>query len=700
MKIEIKKIEETIVHLFKRLIPKLTSRYTYDKKLEEMQDKTMDLIMKDFEDKFGPDVHLLSQGEDGQSVPKEQLDPFYQSIQEEEDDAYSQFEDEKLRLSGAKRKKTGIIKTIREAASSIFLARRGIIARSGFAIQRKQPREIREQVQAAMYIQSFENPIVKGVIENTRRFIQGRGTKFHCQVPEIQEILDNFWKKNDMSTKEKRIMHNSLAESELFLIHIINGVNGDTQIREVSPGEIPMIETDPEDTDVILSYTREFIKNQDNDNVSIMSSFTPSTKIYADIDYFDQKDEEFGVTSRHDVPVEPIPDDEDKWQGEFRLMQFVKLGKNREVRSRVIFQPILKWTKIYENWLKDRAVLNHERARVVWILTMKGKFPENTNRHKIAPSSGIVKVENEKQKWRAENAKINADEAKDDGRAILHMVATGAEMPVSVFAQIVDDAVYASIKKADTPFTQHILDLQDTYRNSFYNKMFQKVIKSKVKYGNLKEKFKVKKYLQEYHKDAYRIQKRKFDNGSIDNFEMLKTVKEITHDFLIESFFDNSFDKSPEGKKEMTDKCSVILEGYDDNLEHILESEDNTIDESLNNFKILFEKGIDVSVDAEDVPIDIIFPEIVKEDPLNQAKTLLILKNIGVSMTSLMRQAGFDPEKEAAFRAIEKETGLFDDIDKDEMNTNNDKVTVDGKAPNLKKSKKAAGDGGDGTENK
>ena len=106
---------------------------------------------------------------------------------------------------------------------------------------------------------------------------------------------------------------------------------------------------------------------------------------------------------------------------------------------------------------------------------------------------------------------------------------------------------------------------------------------------------------------------------------------------------------------------------------------------------VLYEKGIEVSVAAEDVPIDIVFPEIVKDDPLTQGKTLLILKGIGVSHTSLMKIAGFDPEQEAAFREIEKAEGLFDDLFQ-EPNTNNDKVTQDGKIPTVKKNPGAGGD--------
>ena len=143
-----------------------------------------------------------------------------------------------------------------------------------------------------------------------------------------------------MSMKEKQIMHNTLAESEGFLSFFINGQTGDVKVRQNSPAEIEAIETDPDDIETILSYTREYIRgemNEEDPDLPVKGEIIK--KIYPDIDYFLQKDGPFPVDSRHESKEE--------WQGELVLMQFIKLGKNREVRSRVILQPTLKWIRIY-----------------------------------------------------------------------------------------------------------------------------------------------------------------------------------------------------------------------------------------------------------------------------------------------------------------------------------------------------------------
>ncbi len=679
-----KESENFIVNLFKRLRPRIVSEYT----IEKILDKKVEAANKEYrhavEDSLGTSLgdYINPDGEKG-----EKIDPFYQAVAHESDDVYTQYYADQNKDSTNK-----LFTKISESVSS-FLANRGILSTAFSFIERRQPTEIREAVQASMYIKSYEEAHVKAIVENMRRFVQGRGTKFNVQVPEIQEKLVRFWKLNKMAIKEKQIMHNGMAESEAFLTFFINGQTGDTKIRQNSPFEITAVETDPEDIETILSYTREFRHNKINaDDPEAVAKGETLKKIYPDIDYFIQRDNgPFPVTSRHE--------NADEWQGNeggdegLVLMQFVKLGKNREVRSRVVLQPILKWIRIYTNWLKDRAVLNHERARVVWILTLNGKLAETEKRHKIAPSSGVTRVETEGRKWRAENASINADDAKDDGRALLHAVATAAEMPVSVFAQIVDDAVYASIKKADTPYTQLILDLQDTWKE-FYKDMMRVVVRANVKYGELKDTFTIKKFLQEHHKKAFDIQKIRFDKKEINETEMLKILREVVRDFLTESQFNNDFENSPEGGRQFTEQCIEFIEDMTENIVEVMESEDHkvNIEKQINKFMILYEKGIEVTVDAEDVPIEIVFPQVVKEDPLEQAKTLLILQKIGVSFTSLMTMAGYDPEREAALRAVEKEDGTFDDLIAQLSNTNNDRFNNKGDAPDLKKNSSAAGD--------
>lgn len=687
------KLTGMISNIMKRLRPRFMSEWAMEKAIVEKATELTNEVRKE----LIHDFNLYKDVEDADFSEDIQEEPFYKLISEEEDDAYSKINEIKVNhVDEDKDKHTDkkgltLKQKIYEVAGT-FLINRGVVSVSGLLIERRQPREIREQVQAAMYIKSFEDPIVSAIVENRRRFIQGRGIKFSIQVSEIQEVLDKFWVDNRMSVKEKIMMHNGIAESEVFLTYHIDGKEGNVKLRQNSPGEITEIETDPEDSETILTYTREFFTNADNDDVQLTTDVELKKKIYADVDYFVQKKGPFAVTSKHDDgTVTNKPKDDDVFQGPFRLMQFEKLGKNREVRSRVELQSILKWTKIYTNWLKDRAVLNHERARVVWILTVQGKLEETFKRHKIAPSSGTVRIESENRKWRAENASINAHEAKDDGRSLMHQIATGAGMPISIWANIVDDGVYASIKSSETPFSQLIVDEQDRWE-SVYLKMFQVVIRAAVQYGDLsKKKFKIKKFLQEFQKKVYLIQKDRFDKKEIDAIEMMRTIKEIIKDFLSDVVYDKAPKSILNAVLEVHDK---IMKSINENIEEAYDNKDFPIKKALKDFVMIYEKGVEIEVKAEDVPINIIFPEIVKEDPLSQSKTLLILQRIGVSRTTLLRVAGYDPEREAAFRDIEKADGIFDDLI-DELNPNNDRFNNNGKPPDFKKNPGAGGADGD-----
>ena len=76
-------------------------------------------------------------------------------------------------------------------------------------------------------------------------------------------------------------------------------------------------------------------------------------------------------------------------------------------------------------------------------------------------------VETENVKYRIEKPQIGADDAKEDGLSILYTIGAGTSLPIHILNQRSDQQVYASIRKADTPFSQHIRGQQEFFASGF-----------------------------------------------------------------------------------------------------------------------------------------------------------------------------------------------------------------------------------------
>ena len=202
-------------------------------------------------------------------------------------------------------------------------------------------------------------------------------------------------------------------------------------------------------------------------------------------------------------------------------------------------------------------------------------------------------VESEQVKYRIEKAQINADDAKEDGLAILYTIGAGSNLPIHILNQRSDQEVYASIRKADTPFSQFIRGKQEFFEDAF-DVMYRKVIKSAVEAGVLPKRVRVPEYAQE---------------------ALEEVLIKINH---------------------------MVLEGADD----------KTIkDESE---ELLLPQITYRPVATEDVPISIEFPEVIREDMESQARVFAIHKEIGiVSQATLAAKAGYNWRQELSNKMSE-----------------------------------------------
>jgi len=291
------------------------------------------------------------------------------------------------------------------------------------------------------------------------------------------------------------------------------------------------------------------------------------------------------------------------------FMQFIKIGNYDEVRGRSPFQPILRYLKYAEDYTIDRMRLNHERSKVIMIKYVSSGSPTQ-DKPQVAPRGGIVLIANENTRYEFLDSHIDADDSKEDGMWILHHIGAGIVMPIHILQQRADQGAYASIKKMDTPFTQNILRWQDFFERHWLM-LDRFVIKKKVADGKLKKSYEVPAFIGLN------------SGGSLEAAE----------------FF-----------SELNGRMLAMVMDNVPNDKIIKEVSDQIQKQKMNK---------NVKVNTEDIPVNRIFPDTVKENPLEIAKVLFLHTKMGlVSMSTAARKAGYDWRAELNQMMYEKSLGI------------------------------------------
>lgn len=230
------------------------------------------------------------------------------------------------------------------------------------------------------------NPFARRIVAVQTAYVLGGGLKVESKNQVVNGFIERFWKhrKNQM---EQRIItwSDELARAgELFVALFTNEVDGMTYVRLVPASEIDQVVTDNQD------YENELRYHQLGININ----------------------------------------DEGTWWLAKDMLHYSVNRVPGGVRGESDISYLVPWLKRYDTWLEDRATLNHHKSAFVWDVTVpSGRVEEKAEQYKTPPSAGEVIVHDEGEKWAATQPKIDAQEARDDGKAMRQMIAVGAGMP-------------------------------------------------------------------------------------------------------------------------------------------------------------------------------------------------------------------------------------------------------------------------------
>lgn len=436
--------------------------------------------------------------------------------------------------------------------------------------ERGSDRSYLRLLQDAIHAKSRTDVHIASIIHNSMHYVIGRGVSFRAVDSKVRDVLDRFVDENDWPLLCRELFVDGFKYGELPLLHIHVADRAKTPgkrgrgkkigrhfLRSIPPQNIVEIEARND-------YMNPLSFKRDPDGMG-------EAKRYAGVNYaLRLKDPAFKEKSEHHAEIMARKD---------HTIQWMRYGPGgMEISGWPMLASVLRPSKLYEMWLIDRARRNHELSKVVWkkIIGKRAFDEDATTRERRPPRGSVMLVAIQGiVDYEPMAVSVAADRAADDGKAILYSMGSPVSMPIHILDQRADAAVYASIRKAESPYAQAILAQQYLW-GYVYRLAFSYVLRSAVIAGELP----VMSSRPVLVAEGY--------------YQLAGLLTELLVDGVAASEVVEAIDRFSkkmrrQGKIEM---APVLTEKY---------------------------------------PIDLMFAEIVGEDPLMQARTQQILYKLGVT---------------------------------------------------------------------
>ena len=422
--------------------------------------------------------------------------------------------------------------------------------------------------QDAAVLKVRSDPHARGIVNNLQFYTIGKGVTWGTPSIEVTKFLTKFRQMNRMELRERTMVKEIYQEGEYFWVYFLDLDTGLIKIRKWRPKEITEIETHKQDVEARLAYHREavFAKEPDDD------------KWYQDINYDVQFAEFDGQASENTLQPNIF-------------IQMSKYGDLDQLRGWPPMYSTLRWFKYLDDFIVDRARLHHEQSKVIWFQQRKGSASRKGTggtaiNPLLAPKGGSMWTEDDSVSYRQSSPDLHGGDAERDALLLIYAISSGNCQPMHVWNQRSDQSNYASIRKADTPFSQSI-NANQTFLTEEWEERDMFVVRQGVKSGALPEEVSIIAH---------------------DDDLMIRSLQKINE---------------------------MVTDGQDENA--IIKEATDILAPGMHKAKV---KTVDIEITRT-------FPDVVQEAPLDMAKVLLIHQKMGiVSDATLSVKAGYDWHEE------------------------------------------------------
>ncbi len=305
------------------------------------------------------------------------------------------------------------------------------------------------------------SPLAKRFVRYVTFFTLGKGVQLVAEEEAVQAVLDGFWKdeRNRMAQLVREASDWLTIAGEAFFKLDYDQITAHTTTWLIDPGEITGIIYDEDDASTPTAYVRSY--QRQTGEAQVGPGGTVSVQREEHIEVLPATDPETGLPS----------------------IVHLKVGGLNSSRGISELLDMLPWLKKYERWLNDRVVINAGRALFSYDVTLEGASAEEIQAYlnslsgkRVASGaagdgryadfgssrtmrSGSIRVHSDRVKWDTISPDVSSADAREDGRALKHMIACSAGLPEHWFGDT-GSTNLATAKALDLPTLRQFEDRQ------------------------------------------------------------------------------------------------------------------------------------------------------------------------------------------------------------------------------------------------
>jgi hypothetical protein len=280
------------------------------------------------------------------------------------------------------------------------------------------------------------NPLARRIVSLTTDYVVGSGIAVRSENEWVQRFVNEFWALNRMAERLYTWCDELTRAGELFIVLRTDPVSGMSFVRALPAVWVDQVDVDPHDYEHELRYHQK-----------------PSMRAAAALEARP------GGVDETDGHWWPAAAEGSQMEEQVVLHPVI----NRPVgcvRGESDLGPLLPWLRRYREWLENRVRLNKFKTAFLWDVTVSSHpgqadaLRKKRFRYQTAPEPGSIIVHDESESWDAVTPKLDAWDAKEDGKAIRLMIAAGAGVPLHFLAEG-ESATRATAAEMGDPTFRH-----------------------------------------------------------------------------------------------------------------------------------------------------------------------------------------------------------------------------------------------------
>lgn len=336
------------------------------------------------------------------------------------------------------------------------------------------------------YFLYLSNPIAYRAMEITRDFVIGDGMTFKAVAPEVQKVLDNFWKDpvNRWDLKQfTRALELGLYGEQFYPVGV-SSQNGRVRMAYLDPLDVVEVRTDPNNVEIPRTVVAGMPGSGAGSGTGQATNDAPPvTGGQGRTEDESRATRELRVINVDEDPESPTFG---KLVGDVFFFAINKVSN--AVRGNSDLLPVIDWLETHDQFLfgiHEAAIL---KTSVIWDVMVRGadkKALQDMEKKFARIKKGMTRFHNDKVEVKTVTADLQTADLGEHARIIKLHIASGLGLPEHWLAEG-GNANRATAAEMGVPTTKRLRSRQIFFKNML-DVIFQFVIDQAIIHGRLPE---------------------------------------------------------------------------------------------------------------------------------------------------------------------------------------------------------------------